>query len=371
MDDEKFIDTSIALFESSDRCENIYFVYLPEYKSSPLYIKSQKITIIRSKNDILEILSSIEKIDGIIMHYYDDQKAETLIELKKRYPKAKAIWFAWGKDFYQAIDYPLYNKKTKQLLRKKQWIRSIIKTLVKPLLKYRYEKGVWYSAIPLIDYCSPVLPNEFSQIKKLKGFRAQQILYSYLEPETIDFLKNKIQNIQLGDNILIGNSATPTNNHLDIFQKIKEEKLPGKLIVPLSYGEPIWYKDIIIEKGNLLFGKYFYPLIDFMQIEDYIDLISSCNVVIYDHYRQQGMGNISTMLYFGARVYLSEKSIAYQYYKALGVHVYSLEKDFTKYKFSKLGVEKIIENREIMNNNIYNKEILVNILNGILQVLEN
>jgi hypothetical protein len=157
---------------------------------------------------------------------------------------------------------------------------------------------------------------------------------------------------------------------LDIFQKIAGEKLPGKILVPLNYSGATWYRDIVIEKGNFLFGECFYPVVKFMQKEDYFDLISSCSVVIFNHYRQQALGNMNVMLYFGARIYLSEKSITYQYYKSLGYHVFSLESDFTKYKFSNLEVERIIENREKKEKDFINRgERLTNIMNDILQKL--
>jgi len=376
MHDEKFLDSAIELFENINGCRNIYFVCLPEKKMVPFFIKSSKIKIIHNKDDVFKELESVKQINGIIIHYYDNQKAQLLIALKKEYPKSKVFWFAWGADFYSKINYPLYDKRTSQALLRKQiiqiiqkqyWKGLIINFLTKPF--FRKDK-FWNLGVPLIDYCSPVLPNEYNYLLKIKKFKAIQIQYSYSNSKEIDSIINRIQNLQIGNNVLIGNSATPSNNHLDIFQRIKREELVGKLIVPLNYGT-FWYKELIKKEGKLLFGEYFYPIVDFMQKEDYFDLISSCGVVIFNHYRQQAMGNSSAMLYFGARVYLSEKSIAYQYYKSLGIHIYSLENDFAKYKFTKLEMEKVIENREKMNNSIYNKEKLSLMLNNILQKMKN
>ena len=363
MPDSSCYDGTIALFDSDKQCENIYFAYLRRKETIPSFIKSTKVILVHNKKDILKRLSSIEPINGIIVHYLDNPNAEALFALKKLYPEAKVIWCAWGGDFYPAINYPLYDQETQQMLLKKRGRRFTIDFLLKP-----YKNRFWNWAIPLVDYCSPVLPDEYPYLLQIKGFRAKQILYSYSSAETMDFLTQKVQNIQLGGNVLIGNSATPTNNHLDIFKRIAGEQLPGKLIVPLSYGEP-WYKHAVVEKGKLLFGACFCPVFDIMPKEDYYHLISSCGTVIFNHYRQQAMGNSNVMLYLGARVYLSEKSSAYPYYKAMGIHVYSFEKDFAKYKFSKLEAEKVLENREKMNKNIYNKEKLVHILNGVLQVL--
>jgi hypothetical protein len=49
-----------------------------------------------------------------------------------------------------------------------------------------------------------------------------------------------------------------------------------------------------------------------------------------NHYRHQALGNILTSLWFGAKVYLSERSTTYEYLKRLGVVVFSIEADLHK-----------------------------------------
>lgn len=39
------------------------------------------------------------------------------------------------------------------------------------------------------------------------------------------------------------------------------------------------------------------------------------------------MGNINGLIMAGAKVFLSETSVAYKYYKSLGVHVFSVQTD--------------------------------------------
>lgn len=53
-----------------------------------------------------------------------------------------------------------------------------------------------------------------------------------------------------GENILVGNSATPTNNHIEIFRILSRLRLPesSKIVVPLSYGD-VHYREKIVELG--------------------------------------------------------------------------------------------------------------------------
>ena len=48
------------------------------------------------------------------------------------------------------------------------------------------------------------------------------------------------------------------------------------------------------------------------------------------------------------RVYMSKKNISYNYLKRIGIKVFTIEDDLSKYKFSKLTEEEILYNRSIL-----------------------
>ena len=132
----------------------------------------------------------------------------------------------------------------------------------------------------------------------------------------------------LGDSILIGNSATLSNNHLDIFDIIKNTN--SKMIVPLSYGAYGYqdYKERVIYQGNKLFKDNFHAIKSFLPIQEYDKILMSCNTMIMYHIRQQALGNIYMALYLGMRVFLNKKSITYKYMNDIGMIIFELEKDF-------------------------------------------
>ena len=129
---------------------------------------------------------------------------------------------------------------------------------------------------------------------------------------------------------MIGNSATYTNNHVDIFDILKNFKIGNrKLITPLSYGDDC-YAEMVVKVGKKYFNNNFVPITSYMCLEEYNNTISDCGFVIMGHLRQQAMGNISTMLLKGAKVFLSKENSIYSMYIDMGVKIFSLEEDLSE-----------------------------------------
>src|SRR5690606_34099610 len=97
--------------------------------------------------------------------------------------------------------------------------------------------------------------------------------------------------------IIIGNSNSLENNHLDVFEIIKDSNFNERVFVPLSYGIDQKYKSVVLSRGKELFNDKFYPLLDFMERDKYFNLLSGCSAAVFYHYRQQAMGNILALLY--------------------------------------------------------------------------
>ena len=118
--------------------------------------------------------------------------------------------------------------------------------------------------------------------------------------------------------ILIGNSATETNQHIQILDQLAEYKNEDiELYLPLSYGD-MEYREIVLSYGYKIFKNKFKPLVDFMDYNEYQTLLRTMNVGVFNHSRQQGLGNISMLLRFGAKVYLPKGSPNYNHFSHLG-----------------------------------------------------
>lgn len=124
--------------------------------------------------------------------------------------------------------------------------------------------------------------------------------------------------------IIVGNSATDTNQHLDMFEKLANYKNENiEIICPLSYGDS-GYAESVIRAGKELFGDKFVPLTEFMDIGTYYGYIARSAIAVFNNNRQQAMGNINASLGLGCKVYIRSDTAMWDSY--CGVHGYKVYK---------------------------------------------
>jgi hypothetical protein len=127
-----------------------------------------------------------------------------------------------------------------------------------------------------------------------------------------------------GPDVLLGNSATASNNHADAMALLRQRLGDGRLIVPLSYGDA-GYATKIESLGRQQFGERFNALRQWMSLVDYNQRIQRCGFVVMNHRRQQAVGNIGAALYKGATVYLRPENPLFAHYTGLGLSVRDLQ----------------------------------------------
>jgi len=125
--------------------------------------------------------------------------------------------------------------------------------------------------------------------------------------------------------LLIGNSGDPSNNHFDLIKKLESLRNTDiKIFCPLSYGGSQLYIDTVVAKGKEIFGNRFVPILDLIPPEKYLDLIFDIDIVIMNHERQQGLGNIFPLLYFRKKVFLRSDTTSFRYLKGLGCTIFDI-----------------------------------------------
>jgi hypothetical protein len=126
-------------------------------------------------------------------------------------------------------------------------------------------------------------------------------------------------------NILVGNSANPTNNHDEIFKTLLQYKNEDiQIYCPLSYGDHD-YASQVAHRGEVLFGNKFTPLLDFMPFEKYLELLGKIDIAIFAQRRQQGLGNIITLLGLGKKVFVRSDVVQWQLFNEIGIKVFDIE----------------------------------------------
>ena len=296
------------------------------------------------------------KASCVIIHNLTVVHALALLRLPASIP---IIWRGWGCDYYELMrkEGAVYLlEETQKLCNQQSFASRLWRKLSSPqerfpfLLNRLFGRSIFRKALPRISYFSSCVPDEIVAVKsRAPHLTASYIQLNYYSSEDV-FLKGAPENVD-GENILLGNSATPTNNHADAIKHLAKIGVGNrKLITPLSYGDSNYAKNVI-DYGNEKLGEAFLPLNKYMPLEDYNATCSSCSNVIMNHVRQQGIGNVSAALLRGAKVYLRKENPIYNYYRSLGAHIYSFPEECTKENLStKLDKAKADINKNIMES---------------------
>ncbi len=353
--DEKFINTAYEIYERALPGKNQFIILLQDRQTKVKHVSGNKDYNFFFLNDGItdEMLSIINFSKVIVFHGLAEYQAK--ISLRINNPEIKKVWSIFGFEVYdnpQIFNQELYGRRTKErYFGKKYFIKKILKPYFFKLLKNEdYPLKSAKKALKNMDVMSTLIEEEYDLFKELSIIK-KDIVYLKFTYFPLELIIKDDDEISLTKNILVGNSAFYTNNHLDVFAILSGMNLnQAKLIVPLSYGFKD-YADDIIRDGKSLFGSGFIPITEYLSFEDYNNAIKSCGIVIMNHYRQQAVGNILMALFRGAKVYLNSRNILFSYFKRLGCYIYSIEDDLNNNNplvFELLDDEQIKHNRDIL-----------------------
>lgn len=382
--DDKFIDSlfdSMSLF--NDKWENDYLLVRNRKPDSYRYIKnSDKVTFVQT-DAVLDYLVD-KQYDAVFLHSLTCLPTSITSKIDKR---IKVFWFSWGKDIYELppqkplLKCSLIKPETQKVLdkynkKKTSTQKKTLKDYLRPLKNYLFgspnDKTIkdYHKAVNRVDYFSGILEYEYDFMKSVKGFRAKRVSFKYTSIHTLE--NPGIAQLYNGHNILIGNSAASTNNHLDIIPLLKKIDLgERKIILPLSYPKTKYYTEDVSNAYIKEFGKNTVILKEFMSSQEYSKILLSCSDAIFFMERQQAIGNIGLALRNGCKVYLSETNPVYTHFKDLGLKVFSVQRDLVQKEIdSPLSDEDIEKNRDILSKRT-NKEQYIRDLNYIYKCIVN
>uniref|UniRef100_UPI003A93BF17 TDP-N-acetylfucosamine:lipid II N-acetylfucosaminyltransferase n=1 Tax=Amphritea sp. TaxID=1872502 RepID=UPI003A93BF17 len=199
----------------------------------------------------------------LILHGLFNPRVSVLLALCPWLLK-KCYWVIWGGDLYQ------YQKP-------------------KPRVKDKVIERLRKFVIKRIGHLITYIPGDVELARKWYGARGEY-------HECLMYLSNVV-NLQVlqdaeraheehsGLNILVGNSADPSNNHLESLENL----LPCRdhdirVYVPLSYGDQA-HANKVIKQGKAWFGDKFFPLASLMPFDQYLNFLNSIDIAIFNHKR--------------------------------------------------------------------------------------
>ena len=315
----------------------------------------------------------LSKYDKVILHGLTPLTAEFVLKNKK---KTQFNWFFWGSEGYQlSLINNLYSDLTLMSLntfpsKKTNWLIKLKTIILKGFKHIKvwdlfclffnpnytvYTKSHFVKALNEIDFCLTPIYEDFLLLKSnFKDFKMEYKKAFYIPFDNSGFKVKKNTN----KIILLGNSAAETNNHIDVLLKLKKYKSQiNQIICPLSYGGSEFYKNYIENKGNSYFDEKFLSIKTFLPEDKWNQIIDDIDIVFFNHYRQQGFGNIKRLLMNGKKIYLNPHSTIYKMLKREGCIIFSIEDEIN---LSPLSFQQTLINKKYVLSNFSKNNFIEN-----------
>lgn len=300
---QKFTDKLIELIDLKYP-ESSNLIYAFETGEGFECIKAPCVQVITNLSEI--DFSLLESSDKFFVHAFYNRKVLRFLFMNLHlFQKNQLVLICWGADIYDARylleDHKLHFKIRLHEILKKRIVKScnIFMTFacadIKIVEKYYGGHGRQFDCL---------YPSN-ANLELLDQLRSKAFINKKNHVEEMD--RKAIR-------ILLGNSATPTNQHiqaLDSMAQYSNENI--EIICPLSYGDEE-YRSKVITYGQNIFGEKFKPVVDYMSPENYSRLLDSVQVAVFNHNRQQGTGNIEILSYLGKKLYIRSDTTTWQHY---------------------------------------------------------
>ena len=291
----------VEFFEKKFKSENHHFFL--SGKGIEKKIKSNLVTYIKNNLGFwLKFLSTINKSQKIFLHGLYDSKIILLLTIMPWNLK-KTYWFVWGGDLYS------FNERYKTVI---NFIKNLFKSFV----------------IKRVGFIVTYLNEDYENAIKFYGAKGTHksclMTYSnvFKEYEKKSFEEYKGQ-------ILVGNSASPSNNHIEILKKLRYQHGIKKVIIPLSYGDRK-YRKKVIEASKEIFDTEIDPINSVMTKEDYLKILNKTEIAFFNHKKQEAMGTTIALLGLGKTVYLRKDTVQFRFFKSNKIKVFDSQKPSLK-----------------------------------------
>lgn len=318
--DDKFGDYAIEQFKAHSEQTRIVLITYVLRELKYVHSINPCDIIVFGSAEYKDMIAHFSDYKAVIMHglftYFQ-------YDIIRHLPaKTKLAWVLWGAEIYTRPD--IYSSFLAPYTR--------LAYKLKQCKEFQFHKKQDQDTVPIeilkrVDYILCSSNEIYEEVRSYIGEAdIQHLTYSYFTLERLigtELLDKTVE----GCNILLGNSASLDNNHLDALMRLKRVGIPerAKLITPLSYGD-LWIRNLVNKVGKILFKQQFYPLLEFMQRPEYNKLVQSCSVFVANHHRPNAFANTLTALYLGARVYVSEDSIQAKFLQNMGLNVDIIER---------------------------------------------
>ncbi len=312
--DQKFNDAFINHCEKASE-NNKYIGYSP---SGIDYPNSH----IEYFDDLKELIGEVKssKASKIYIHMLSSWRVKVLRGVSET---RSITWIPYGTDVYGMVPFTsLHMSSTRKSIIRTKGVYDYIKSKARNIVMYQRMRKL----ISKIDRFAFWFKGDFELVKKWYKTEMEFITFRYGDIKKPTSVNTKsVINVE---KILLGNSAAPTNNHVDAIKRISDVNGDIEIICPLNYAGREKYINRVIDIGKDILGDNFCPLRKYMDKSKYLGMIQNVDAAIFYHKRQQAGGNIHFLLWAGIPVFLHETNPLLRYFKEKSYGLVSDTKNF-------------------------------------------
>lgn len=221
-------------------------------------------------------------------------------------------WMTWGTDLYNLpfVTANFYEKETSPLVKQRMDLLHSLYLLKVYVTAMPFKRKAYSKVDSILTWMNTEFEFARTHVKELHAGHQYFFYENQVPYEKIDTIVAGVsaeRNARL--KLIIGNSGTPTNNHLDAIRKIHDSGVGADLYIPVSYGDASYIRALKKSAGFYTGGEIYF-LDSLMKFEDYVSFLHSADALVMNHLRPQGYGNIFMMMYMNKPVFLNKSNIS-------------------------------------------------------------
>jgi len=363
--DHQVIERTLGIYEEVFPGCNDVLVFGKDRKSFKR-LKNDYTGKIVNYGNLKEIVSKYDfsDITHVISHYMSMDK----IDFIKMIPEnIHVCWEIYGFDLYnqflEPMGYknhytnpvlygkrPFFRKNFGGLLRVLSTVKSILLGRNSSyLLKCQKKKQFDYicNRINSIQYCCGY------DAKFVRDYIKRDIpsyeIFNYSLDEVLGELRGAA--FIEGKDILIGNSASFSNNHLYVLNYLQKIDIPedARIIMPLSYGGIGKYADDVERIYKKAYPTQLKTLRSYIPLHEYNKMFLGLKAMFLPAWRQEQQGTAIMGFYFGVKVFMAERNPLYKWFVDCGFIVFSFETMTSEDLNTPLTLEEKLHNRQLVD----------------------
>lgn len=298
-------------------------VIIGDRKSYAGPYSDQAIFLSTSAHDLKRLITICSDADLVVFYDLDSVKSYVITRLPERVTIA---WRFFGYELYKRRVEDYLSESTLALWRANRGkIGEALGRFRDYIARLRFGSSteeLFASAVKRADLFLGLSRYEYEHLTK--HWNLPRFVQLPMMPRSI--MERHVQNRGNSNIVLVGNSKSIYNNHLDIIDLIcnSDHDSQVSFVFPFSYGPENYYTSEVRRRVKSASGRI-QLLEDFLPFEAYYNLITSAKAAVFNNYRQMAMGNIFVLLEHGVKIYLNTTNIIYCWFIDLGFHVYTIE----------------------------------------------